>query len=114
MGRAKCSTLCILYKVFTILLKKDKLSIMKSMRILGIDPGIAIVGYCIVDIEKTDYKLVSSGSIRTDKDQTDGKRLAEIRQDINILLDKFKPDAVSIEQLFFFKNLNLKEFFKEF
>ena len=75
------------------------------MRIFGIDPGMAIVGYSIVDIDKDGYKLISSGSIRTSKELSDGKRLAEIREDIIFLLEKFVPDVASIEQLFFFKNL---------
>ena len=75
------------------------------MRIFGIDPGMAIVGYCIIDIDGDSYELVSSGSIRTEKNQPDGKRLAEIRADVISLIEKFQPDVASIEQLFFFKNL---------
>ena len=75
------------------------------MRILGIDPGMAIVGYGVVDFENDDYNLVSSGSIRTSKDDEDGVRLAEIRTDLETIIEKFKPDVASIEELFFFKNL---------
>ena len=66
---------------------------------------MAIVGYCIIDLEGEDYKLVSSGSIRTDKNKTISARLLEISEDIASLAEKFKPDVASIEQLFFFKNL---------
>lgn len=74
------------------------------MRIIGIDPGLAIVGYSILDIEKDEHILVSSGSIQTDKNKTDAARLFEIYQDVNTIIEKFKPDRASIEKLFYFKN----------
>lgn len=74
------------------------------MRIIGIDPGLAIVGYSILDIEKDEHILVSSGSIQTDKNKTDAARLFEIYQDLNTIIEKFKPDRASIEKLFYFKN----------
>lgn len=74
------------------------------MRIIGIDPGLAIVGYSILDIEQDENILVSSGSIQTDKNKTDASRLYEIQRDLTVLLDKFKPQAASIEKLFYFKN----------
>ncbi len=77
----------------------------KSMRILGIDPGLAIVGYSILDIEGDKYKLVSSGSIRTQKGAPDSQRLLEICNDMDFLIKKFNPDHASIEKLFFFRNL---------
>ena len=72
---------------------------------MGIDPGMAIVGYCIVDVNKDNFTLVTSGSIQTNKQKTDGQRLAEIRSDMLFLLDKYSPDVASVEQLFFFKNV---------
>lgn len=74
------------------------------MRIIGIDPGTAIVGYGIVDVENGECSLVSSGSIQTDKNLSDSERLLEIQNDLSIIIDKFKPDTASIEKLFFFKN----------
>lgn len=74
------------------------------MKILGIDPGMAIVGYSIVDFDGTDVKLLNSGSIKTSKDLTESKRLLEIFEDITILIEKYKPDIASVEKLFFFKN----------
>ena len=74
------------------------------MRILGIDPGLAIVGYSVLDIEKEDNILVSSGSIQTDKNRTDSERLFEIMTDLQTIIDKFKPDVASVEKLFYFKN----------
>lgn len=74
------------------------------MRILGIDPGLAIVGYCIVDYDNDECILVSSGSIQTDKNKTDSARLLEIEKDLQTVIDTYKPDVASIEKLFYFKN----------
>ena len=74
------------------------------MRILGIDPGLAIVGYSVLDIEKEDNILVSSGSIQTDKNKSDAERLFEIMTDMQTIIDKYKPDVASVEKLFYFKN----------
>lgn len=74
------------------------------MRILGIDPGLAIVGYSIMDIEGDSYKLVSSGSIRTQKGVPDSQRLVEICNDMEYIIKKFQPDHASVEKLFFFRN----------
>ncbi len=74
------------------------------MKIFGIDPGMAIVGYSIVDIEGDDSILVASGSIKTDKNKTDAARLLEINQDVETLINQYKPDVASVEKLFYFKN----------
>jgi len=74
------------------------------MRILGIDPGLAIVGYSIIDTQKDEHILVSSGSIQTDKNKTDAQRLFEIETDMQTIVEKYKPDFASIEKLFYFKN----------
>ena len=74
------------------------------MRILGIDPGLAIVGYSILDVEDETNTLNASGSIQTDKNKTDAERLCEIESDMQTIIDRYKPDAASIEKLFYFKN----------
>lgn len=74
------------------------------MRILGIDPGIHITGYSVLDFEKDDYILVASGSIQTDKNKSVQSRLLEIFNDIVCICEKYSPDVASIEQIFFFKN----------
>ena len=74
------------------------------MRVLGIDPGLAIVGYSVLDIIKDENILVSSGSIQTDKTKTDAQRLFEIETDLQTIIEKYKPDAASVEKLFYFKN----------
>ncbi len=74
------------------------------MRILGIDPGMAIVGYGIVDITGEKPLLYASGSIQTNKDLPDSKRLLEIYNDLSLIVEKYQPDCASVEELFFFKN----------
>ncbi len=75
------------------------------MKILGIDPGMAIVGYAMIDYEGKDkIKLLTSGSIQTDKKQSDSARLLEIYNDLSEIIKKYEPDCASVEQLFFFKN----------
>ena len=74
------------------------------MKILGIDPGMAIVGYAIVEIKGDKPVLLGSGSIQTDKNNSDSKRLLEIFNDLSVIVEKYKPDCASVENLFFFKN----------
>ncbi len=74
------------------------------MKILGIDPGIGITGYSIIEADKNGYELINSGSIQTDKSSPTSKRLAEIYEDILQICNIYKPDEAAIEQLFFFKN----------
>ncbi|MCQ2958215.1 MAG: crossover junction endodeoxyribonuclease RuvC [Candidatus Gastranaerophilales bacterium] len=75
------------------------------MLILGIDPGIAITGYGLLSCENNNIKVLASGSIQTSKNKTTQERLAELFDDINIIIEKYQPDVASIEQLFYFKNL---------
>lgn len=74
------------------------------MKIMGIDPGMALIGYGLIEIESGETRLLTSGSIRTDKEKNVSARLAEIMQDIEELIKIYNPDVVSIEDLFFFKN----------
>lgn len=74
------------------------------MKILGIDPGMAIVGYSLVDYDRQNVSLMASGSIRTEKGNTESARLLEIFNDIQIIVEKYKPDICAIEKLFFVHN----------
>lgn len=70
------------------------------MRILGIDPGIATIGFGIVDSDKNRHRLVTCGVITTPAHTSLSSRLEQIYEDLQRLLEAFKPDAVSIEELF--------------
>ncbi len=74
------------------------------MRILGIDPGMAIVGYGLIEVKDSEITLLTSGSIQTDKKLSDSKRLLEIYNDLTTIVEKYQPDCASVEELFFFKN----------
>ena len=75
-----------------------------DMRILGLDPGIAIVGYSIIDVDGDVLNFCASGSIRTSKNLSDSERLFEIAQDMDELIKLYSPDVAAVEKLFFFKN----------
>ncbi len=73
------------------------------MIILGIDPGYAIVGYGIIDTNKPNM-VIDYGAITTPKEDTMPVRLEAIDSSLKYLFDKYKPDVVAIEELFYFKN----------
>ena len=75
------------------------------MRILGIDPGIATIGFGVVDSDSRSHKLIKCGVITTPAHTSLSSRLEQIYDDMCGLLDMFKPDAVSIEELFFNTNI---------
>ena len=75
------------------------------MLILGIDPGIAITGYGLLECGDDNIKIVASGSIQTSKNKSVQERLAELYDDIQEIIKTYKPDVAAIEQLFYFKNL---------
>ena len=76
------------------------------MIILGLDPGLATVGYGVVEKEKNDNtRAVDFGVILTPKDESLPVRLAMIEEGINNLLNKFKPEEIAVEELFFSKNI---------
>lgn len=79
------------------------------MRIIGIDPGMAIVGYCVMDYEsgfssENPHVLVNCGSIQTSKHLSNAERLLEIHNDLKELISVYKPDVAAVEQIFYFKN----------
>lgn len=75
------------------------------MRIMGIDPGIATVGFGVIDSEKNRLKLVSTGVIETPAHTSLSSRLDRIYDDTQELISTFSPDVVSVEELFFKKNI---------
>lgn len=74
------------------------------MKILGIDPGMAIVGYSLIDFCDSNTELVASGSIQTLKGVRESARLLEIYNDMSTVIETYKPDVCAIEKLFFFRN----------
>jgi len=74
------------------------------MKILGIDPGTAIIGYGLVEYKNNKINYIDYSCIYTHKDQAMSIRLKEIFEELNIIIDKLKPDAIAIEEIFYFKN----------
>lgn len=75
------------------------------MRILGIDPGYAIVGWGVLEYNNVRFDTIRYGSITTLPETQFDKRLNEIYDDMCQVLDKFKPDCMSIEKLYFNSNI---------
>ena len=76
------------------------------MIILGIDPGYAIVGYGVIEKDaRGNVRPLAYGTIDTHKDTPFPIRLAEIADGMKRLIDKFKPDQIAVEELFFNNNI---------
>ena len=75
------------------------------MRILGIDPGYGTTGFGIVEADRAQMKLIGCGAITTPPGADFSARLEMIYEDMRSLLEKTKPDAVAIEELFFGHNV---------
>ena len=74
------------------------------MIILGIDPGYAIVGFGVIEKVGHDIKVLDYGVITTPKEHTMPVRLKTIYDSLCVLIDKYKPDCMAIEELFFQNN----------
>ncbi|GGE27209.1 crossover junction endodeoxyribonuclease RuvC [Marinithermofilum abyssi] len=75
------------------------------MRIMGIDPGIAIVGYGVLDQRGNQLKPVDYGSIQTEAGLPTSTRLKQIYDAATHLMEKYRPDVVAIEKLYFNRNV---------
>ncbi|MCU6791542.1 MULTISPECIES: crossover junction endodeoxyribonuclease RuvC [Paenibacillus] len=75
------------------------------MRIMGIDPGIAIVGFGVIDKQGSRLVPVQYGCIQTEAHTDGALRLKTVYDSMVQLIDKYKPDAVAIEKLFFNRNV---------
>lgn len=74
------------------------------MRVIGIDPGTAIVGYSILEKQGNKIKLIDYGCIYTDKDDDMPTRLEIIYDRLDTIIKLYKPEVMAIEELFYFKN----------
>lgn len=74
------------------------------MRVLGIDPGLAIVGYGIIDFDGNKYKTVDYGVITTPAKTSYAKRIKMLYDAMERLLEQYAVDEVAIEELFFNRN----------
>ena len=74
------------------------------MRVIGIDPGYAIVGYGVIDYIGNKFKIVEYGAITTESNQNMNERFKSIHDDLNTIIERTKPEFLAIEELFFNSN----------
>ena len=75
------------------------------MRILGIDPGVATVGFGIIASERGQQQMIQYGAITTSAGLPLATRLLQIANDVEQLITQFQPDEIAVEELFFSKNI---------
>ena len=75
------------------------------MIILGIDPGLATLGYGVIEADNNKRRLIQFGTLTTPAGQPMPQRLRAIFQGMNQLMDIYRPDDVAFEELFFSKNI---------
>jgi len=75
------------------------------MIILGIDPGFATIGYGVISVERGRSSVVDYGTVKTPKELSFPERLLMIEKGITQLIEKFKPDQIAMEELFFNTNI---------
>jgi crossover junction endodeoxyribonuclease RuvC len=73
--------------------------------ILGIDPGLAIVGWGVIEYRNARFKTIAYGSLQTPAGMRTEERLKEIFDGMNELIEKYHPDAMAVEELFFNTNI---------
>ena len=74
------------------------------MRILGIDPGLARVGYGVIEVAGSRQQLLDCGIIRTDPGRSEGDRMVEIARDLRQLLRTWRPQLAAVEKFFFYRS----------
>ncbi|MEB3264819.1 MAG: crossover junction endodeoxyribonuclease RuvC [Synechococcus sp.] len=89
------------------------------MRILGIDPGLARVGYGVIDVEagagrgggagggttgRGEQRMLDCGILRTDPGRSDGERMVEIARDLRQLIRLWRPELAAVEKFFFYRS----------
>lgn len=75
------------------------------MIILGIDPGLAIIGYGVVEKKGNSFKLIDYSTIKTSSKLDDVTRLSKLYDQLIELIKKYDPDQMAVEELFFNKNV---------
>ncbi|MBO7377249.1 MAG: crossover junction endodeoxyribonuclease RuvC [Clostridia bacterium] len=75
------------------------------MVILGLDPGFATIGFGVIESDGRGAKAVDYGTITTPKEKTFPERLVMIERGVKKLIEKFSPDMIAVEELFFNTNI---------
>jgi crossover junction endodeoxyribonuclease RuvC len=80
------------------------------VRILGIDPGLARVGYGVIDVQARSarggghQRLLDCGMIRTEPGRSDGDRMVEIARDLRVIVRRWRPQLAAVEKFFFYRS----------
>ena len=75
------------------------------MRVLGVDPGLGITGFSIMDTKRNQIHLSAYGTIKPKPKDSLPKRLNYLFEEMNKILDQFSPDVMAIEDAFYSKNV---------
>jgi crossover junction endodeoxyribonuclease RuvC len=76
----------------------------KSLAILGVDPGYAILGWGVVEYRASRHRLMGYGTVETSKDLPMPERLKELYRGLTGVIAKYEPDVAAVEELFFNSN----------
>lgn len=79
--------------------------IIRNMIILGIDPGLATMGFGVIETEKGNSRVIDYGVVLTPKNETLPVRLAILEEGVQKLAEKFHPEEIALEELFFNTNI---------
>ena len=74
------------------------------MRILGIDPGLARVGYGVIDTSGGQQRMLDCGIIRTEPGYSEGDRMVVIASDLRQLIRAWRPELAAVEKFFFYRS----------
>lgn len=70
------------------------------MKILGIDPGLRVCGYAVIESKLNGQKLIEAGIFRSDSSKELAERLHQIATDTEQIIERFSPDLVAVEELY--------------
>lgn len=73
-------------------------------RVLGIDPGLASLGWGVVEVDGTKYRHIAHGVIKTTPRESPGERLMKLHHDISSIIRKYGPEQSGVENLYFARN----------
>ena len=100
-----CGNIVIRYRPQPLLnIRKLQVVIVKKVRILGVDPGYAIVGFGVLDYDGLRFTPVEYGAVLTEAGTPFPERLKAIHHDMEFIFEKYKPDCMAIEKLYFNTN----------
>ena len=75
------------------------------MKIIGIDPGLACMGFGVIEVVNNNLNLIDYGTVKTDSKESLNIRLNTIYDDLKYIIKKYKPKVMSVEQIFYGKNV---------